>query len=448
MAESPSPSGPRMSEGSAAPLNAVPSSSFSPWAKAARLLVRWIERHERVDGLLDGLPKNTSKADRGRVQHLLFGALRHMGRLDAQVARWVPRQPRARLRAVLLLAGYELIEGRGDGHAARVVHHAVEQAKSLASPAEARLVNAVVRKLAASLPLQSSPPPGASAEDLAEFYSHPLWLVRRWLADFGADSTRALLHHNQQPAPLHARWRTPGDAAPAWLMPLEEPNFFDVIPGHWSEIESELSAGRLYLQDPSTRLAVDLLAPQPGETLLDLCAAPGGKTLQIADRLSAGRIVAWDLPGARIDRLKENLGRIRGVETVMIEGNLMDSAERILAARGLPQLFSGVLIDVPCSNTGVMRHRVDVRWRLQETDFRKHSLQQVTLLRAAAARVAPGGRLVYSTCSIDHEENEGVVQSFLEASKGDWSLEAQKISRPWETNHDGAAAFRLIRRAV
>lgn len=437
-----------MSEGSEAPLNAVPSSSFPPWAVAARLLVRWIERHERVDALLEGLPRNMSKADRGRVQHLLFGALRHMGRLDSQLARWIPRQPRTRLRAVLLLAGFELIEGRGDGHAARVVHHAVEQAKSFASPAEARLVNAVVRKLAASLPLQSSPPPGAPAEELAEFYSHPLWLVKRWLADFGGDSTHALLHHNQRPAPLHARWRTPGEVAPPWLMPLGEADFFDVLPGHWSEIEAELAAGRLYLQDPSTRLAVDLLAPQAGETLIDLCAAPGGKTLQIADRLLVGRIVAWDLPGARIDRLKENLARVRGVETVMIEGDLMDSAERLLSTRGLPTLFPGVLIDVPCSNTGVMRHRVDVRWRLQEGDFRKHSLQQGALLRAAAGRVAPGGRLVYSTCSIDREENEGVVNSFLTASRDGWSLEAQRVSRPWETNHDGAAAFRLRRRAV
>lgn len=448
MAESPSPSGPRMSEGPDAPLNAVPSSSFPPWATAARLLVRWIERHERVDGLLDGLSRNLSKADRGRIQHLLFGALRHMGRLDAQVARWVPRQPRTRLRAVLLLAGYELIEGRGDGHAARVVHHAVEQAKSFASPAEARLVNAVVRKLAGSLPGQSSPPPGAAAGDLAEFFSHPPWLVKRWLADFGADPTHALLRHNQRPAPLHARWRAPGEAVPPWLMPLDEPDYFEVLPGHWNEVEHELAAGRLYLQDPSTRFAVDLMDPQPGESLLDLCAAPGGKTLQIADRLRVGRLVAWDLPGARIDRLKENLTRVRGVETVMIERDLMDSPERVLAAHGLPPLFPGVLIDVPCSNTGVMRHRVDVRWRLQEGDIYKHSRQQGTLLAAAAERVAPGGRLVYSTCSIDREENECVVQSFVGESRGEWTLEAQRISHPWETNHDGAAAFRLRRRPV
>lgn len=447
MARTRSPSGPRMSDGFEAPLNAVQSSSFPSWATAARLLVRWMEHHERADGLLESLPRAASKADRRRVQHLLFGALRHLGRLDAQIARWVHRRPRARLRAVLLLAGFELIEGGGPGHAALVVHHAVEQAKRLASPAEARLVNAVVRRLAGSLPAQSSPPPGAPAEELAEYFSHPIWMVRRWLGAFDAGATHALLRHNQTPASLHARWRAAGEDVPSWLTPLEVADFHEVAPGHWNEIEHELSAGRLYIQDPSTRFPVDLLAPQPGETLLDLCAAPGGKSLQIADRLSAGRIVAWDLPGARIDRLKENLGRIRGVDASLIEGNLLESPEHVLAASHLPLQFPGVLIDVPCSNTGVMRHRVDVRWRLREGDFAQHARQQSSLLAAAAARVAPGGRLVYSTCSIDSEENERVVQAFIDDRRGAWSLEAHSISRPWESGHDGAAAFRLRRSA-
>lgn len=434
-----------MSESSEAPLVVPRAPSSPPWAVAVRLLVRWIEHRDRVDVLLDGLPPATSRIDRARVQHLLFGVLRHLGRLDGQISRWVARPPRARLRAVLLIAGYELIEGGGEGHTARVVHHAVEQAKTLASPAEARLVNAVVRKLADSLPAQPIPARGAPAEDLAEYFSHPLWLVKRWLGAFGAGPTRALLEHNQRPAPVYARWRVTGQPAPSWLVPTATAAFYEVPAGHWKDVEPELAAGRLYLQDPATGLSVDLLAPQPGETLLDLCSAPGGKTLQIADRMSVGRLVAWDLPGTRIDRLKENLSRIRTVETTLVEGDLLESPERILAARRLPPEYPGVLIDVPCSNTGVMRHRVDVRWRLQEGDFYKHSRQQASLLQAAASLVAPGGRLVYSTCSIDSQENEHVVRAFADASGGTWSLEAQSITRPWEAGHDGAAAFRLRR---
>jgi len=420
-------------------------SAPAPWAVAVRLLVRWIEHHERADALLEGLPKNMSRAERGRVQHLFFGALRHLGRLDSQIARWVARPPRTRLRAVLVIAGFELIEGGEDGHSARVVHHAVEQAKTLASPSEARLVNAVVRKLADSLASQPVPARGASAEDLADYFSHPLWLVKRWIGAFGAGPTRSLLEFHQRPAVVYARWRDRAVPTPEWLLPVSTPDFYEIAPGHWKDVEPELAAGSLYLQDPATRHAIDLLAPQAGETLFDGCAAPGGKALFMADLMGRGRIVAWDLPGTRLDRLKENLSRARGVETTLVAGDLLVSPKTVLEENGLPLEYTGILLDVPCSNSGVMRHRVDVKWRLQEGDIFKHSRQQSSLLRAAAALVAPGGRLVYSTCSLDSQENEHVVAAFIDSAAGQWRQEAQTIARPWDSGHDGAAAFRLRR---
>jgi 16S rRNA (cytosine967-C5)-methyltransferase len=228
--------------------------------------------------------------------------------------------------------------------------------------------------------------------------------------------------------------------------------------------------------------------------VLDLCAAPGGKTLQIADALivaaevtrlkggqpqqtslltsaatgtsaaegaeqtslvtsaataasSAGRVVAVDLPGDRLPRLRENLARVTGVEAVLVEADAAGPLDAALTARQLPAEYAAVLIDVPCSNTGVMRHRVDVKWRLQEGDFARHARQQLALLEAAARRVAPGGRLVYSTCSIDPEENEHVVAAFLRKSGEQFTLEAQAPGRPWETGCDGTGAFRLRRKA-
>ena len=211
----------------------------------------------------------------------------------------------------------------------------------------------------------------------------------------------------------------------------------------------------IYLQDPGTRLAVELLGVQPGEDVLDVCAAPGGKSLQLADLLrraagggtaSAGRVVALDLPGPRIERLKENLARAHGVDVALVQCDLLRGAGPELKEHRLPLLFPAVLLDVPCSNTGVMRHRVDVKWRLQEGDFRKHARQQLELLHAAARLVAPGGRLVYSTCSLDPEENEGVVREFFNSRAGSpFKLEQSLLSRPWETGHDGAGAF-LLRR--
>lgn len=428
----------------------APAGVSKAWPLAARLLVRWLDLNERVDTLLDGLPRDLPRAERARVQSLLFGAVRHLGRIEAHLAPLLARPPRTRLRVVLLLAGWELIEGGPEGHVARVVHHAVEQAKALASPSEARLVNAVVRKLAAALAAETEPGPQASARRLAEYFSHPLWLVERWWAQFGPATTRALLAWNQRPAPLHARWRRrdrePSPEELAWLAPTPWAGFYEIRPGHWAEVEPRLAAGDLYVQDPATRLAVELLAPRPGETVLDACAAPGGKSLALADALGPGRVVACDLPSPRVERLKTNLALApAGVEVAIVQGDLTKGAARLFREHGLPVEYPAVLLDVPCSNTGVMRHRVDVKWRLQEGDFAKHARQQLALLAAAARFVAPGGRLVYSTCSLDPEENERVVDAFRRQAAGRFQVADQRLSRPWESGHDGAAAFLLQR---
>ncbi|MFT3781500.1 MAG: RsmB/NOP family class I SAM-dependent RNA methyltransferase [Nibricoccus sp.] len=428
----------------------------TPWSAAVKLLVRWLENNERVDALLESLPRTMVGSDRGRCQSLLFGAVRNLGRIDAHLKNFVERPPRARLKAVLLVAGFELIEGGDEHHTARVVHHAVEQAKTLASAPEARLVNAVVRKLSAALAAETVPPKLATAAQLAAYFSHPEWLVTRWLAQFGAQGTRDLLEWNQQPAPVYARWRSrerqPSPEEAEWLTASKWPGFYEVKQGHWAQVETLLADGALYLQDPSTRLAVELLAPQPGEVILDACAAPGGKSVAIADamrsngEIASGRVVAMDLPGARIDRLKENLGRVRGVDVALVQGDVSKANQRLFADNSLPTEYKAVLIDVPCSNTGVMRHRVDVRWRLQENDFAKHARQQFTLLSSAARRVVPGGRIVYSTCSVDTEENERLIGAFLEKAGSRFTLENSVVALPWMSGHDGAAAFLLRRK--
>jgi len=416
------------------------------------LIARWLDRRERVDELLETLGGSLSGAERARCQHLVFGVVRHFGRLEAARGRLVAHPPRFATRAVLFLAGFELIEAQGrpaeEGLVAKIVHHAVEQTKRLASPAEARLVNAVVRKLAASLDVPP-PPKLAPAETLAEYFSHPLWLVRSWLAQFGAEGTRQLLEWNQQPAPVYARWRGPeGEAPPDWFKPTTWPGFYEIPAGRWSEVEPLLKSGKIYLQDPATRLAVELLAPQETEIVLDGCAAPGGKSLLIADTMRRGKVIAMDLPGPRIDRLKENLARVPPtVGVALVQGDLRENPAELLKEHELPASFRAVLLDVPCSNTGVMRHRVDVKWRLQPDDFKKHPRQQLALLNAAARLVTPGGRLVYSTCSLDQEENEHVVREFVTSRHRQWTLEAQTISRPWETGHDGAGVFLLRRNA-
>lgn len=421
------------------------------WAVAVRLIARWLDRRERVDVLLDTLPAALRGPERARCQHLVLGVVRHFGRIDAALARVVAHPPRFVTRAVLLVTGFELIEAGNEapaGRGARIVHHAVEQTKTLASAAEARLVNAVARKLIEPM---ARPVPGAAApaEELAEYFSHPAWLIRSWLSQFGPEATRALLEWNQQPATVRARWRVPGEPVPDFLKPTRWEEFYDVEPGHWSAVEPLITSGRLYLQDPSTRVPVQLLELKANETVLDLCAAPGGKALLIADAMQTGRLVAVDLPGGRIDRLKENLSRTGAVEAALVQADVREGLAGVLREHNLAPQYDAVLLDVPCSNTGVMRHRVDVKWRLQAGDFKKHPQQQLSLLHMAARFVAAGGRLVYSTCSIDTEENEHVVRAFMGSrAGGNFTLEQSVLSFPWVDGHDGGAAFLLRHRGA
>jgi len=463
------------------------------WTAAAGLLARWLGHRERIDLLMEQLPASLGGLERARCQHLVYGVVRHAGRIEAALGRIVAHPPRFGTRAMLFLAGFELIEDGSDpGRAARIVHHAVGQAKNRASAAEGRLVNAVARRLAETLPIQPVPSMGASAAALAEYYSHPLWLIQRWLREYGEAATHALLEWNQRPAPIYARLRShkedvnslynDGKELAPLLRATPWPNYFEVPSGRWAELEPLLKSGRLYVQDPSARQAVALLAPQPGESILDACAAPGGKSLLIVDALLTGiaqktaisatqaekspnsapetdskrdrlitpkpdgdRLVVLDLPGERIARLRENLTHAGSVEVAVVPADLRTDPALMLRSQGLPVAYAAVLVDVPCTNTGVMRHRVDVKWRLQQGDFSRHAVQQLVLIEAAARLVAPGGRLVYSTCSIDAEENEGVVAAFIERAGGQFTRAAQILSKPWEAGHDGGGAF-LLRR--
>ena len=421
----------------------APKPAFSGWVAAAGLVERWLARSERVDTLLEGLATNLSAQERARAQHLFYGVVRWATRLEAALEGLMTHQPRTKVKAVLMIAGFELLEG-GAELTAKVIHHAVERAKSVTSPKEARLVNAVARKMADRLT--------AAPADLATEFAHPEWLVGRWTRQFGKETTRKLLEWNQQPAPVYARWRTEAPV-PAFLAPTKWAGFYEVKAGHWEDIRRLVNEGALYLQDPSTRLCIDLLAPQPGEMILDACAAPGGKSLFIADAMKTGRIVALDEPVApgksdiRLVRLKENLARApAGVDVALVQADLTKVNTVFCRNLNLPESYDAVLVDAPCSNTGVMRHRIDVKWRLQDGDFARHGQAQLELLHAAARLVHPGGRLVYSTCSIDADENEAVIKAFFDSrAGGPFKLEKQVSATPWADGHDGAGAFLLVK---
>jgi len=194
--------------------------------------------------------------------------------------------------------------------------------------------------------------------------------------------------------------------------------------------------GWFYIQDPSTLLAVDTLGPQPGETILDLCAAPGGKTTFVAQLMNnQGRIVAMDHSEERLKLLEENCARLGVTCVEAVSPSTLDS-------QSSPD-FDRILIDAPCSNTGVMRRRVDLRWRIRPAEFARLCKIQRALLRQAAPQLKPGGVLVYSTCSLEPEENGKIVKQFL-AEHADFKLDLEQELLPFADEVDGAYVARIL----
>jgi 16S rRNA (cytosine967-C5)-methyltransferase len=205
-----------------------------------------------------------------------------------------------------------------------------------------------------------------------------------------------------------------------------------------------LEAGDCYVQDPSTSIACELLQPKPGEKILDACAAPGGKTGYIGELMkNNGLLMTCDREPTRLSLLDENLARL-GVRIGKIICH--DWTKSIIPPAIVSEaLFDRILIDVPCTNTGVMRRRVDVRWRLKPADFARMQERQIEIARAVVPLLKPQGTLIYSTCSLEREENENVVQELLR-EMSTLQLEEERRSLPFQNNLDGAFAARFRRR--
>jgi 23S rRNA (uracil1939-C5)-methyltransferase len=221
--------------------------------------------------------------------------------------------------------------------------------------------------------------------------------------------------------------------------PADGPSLSYALPDYALRLEfapTEFTQVNPYINQVLVRRAMQLLDPQPGERILDLCSAPGGKTLAIAERLkNTGSIVAHDAHAGRLDLVRENAQRL-GVTGIELQSNPEFG--------GPEDRFDRVLVDAPCSNTGVLRRRLELRWRIQPKEITRLAAEQLQLLRQAAQRVRPGGVLVYSTCSLEPEENEQVVEAFLRDHFG-WTESARRSLHPVRTSVDGAFAAKFLR---
>ncbi len=370
-----------------------------------------------------------SAKNRPLAQNLVYAVIRNQTLLDHIANNLAEGKLDPKTRRVLRLGLAEVLLLDGAPHAA--VHETV----ALASGWAKGVTNAILRRAlkekdAILAGIDALPPPVR--------WSVPEFLWERWVGQFGAENTAALADWNQQPAPVYLRVNPlkPGlDSSE--LSPVKgHPDFFQA-PGNFPK--TWLQTGLAYAQDPSTALATGLLDPQPGESILDACAAPGGKTFAMAVAMkNQGRIVAADRSPARLERMRRNLDRL-GVTNAecVVEDGLAANA-KTPAGPG----FDRILLDVPCSNTGVIRRRIDVRWRLKPGDFEALRETQLGLLRAAVPLLQPGGRLVYSTCSLETDENEAVIEKFL-TDTPNFTLVEQRRIVPWRDGFDGAFAAAL-----
>ena len=441
----------------------------NPRQIAARVLRQWHDNGGFVEDLLEnaGAGAQLPPADRALCQEIVYGAVRWQATLDWLVARKTAgRKQKPALQNLLRLGLYQIFWlDRIPGHAA--VNETVELAKHNGFGAQAGFVNAVLRgylreadatkKLLADLKI-SQPAIG---------WSHPEWLVARWQKRWGVENTAALLEWNNTPPKTFARvnclktdagrllekWRAENVEYDFVRRGQLEENLVFELKSHppLAKLES-FRQGWFYVQDPSTLLAACILGAQPGETIMDLCAAPGGKTTFIAQLMNnQGRIVAMDGSGERLKLLEENCVRlgVTCVETGRSRGNepltsKSEVSQRLPAASPANRQFDRILVDAPCSNTGVMRRRVDLRWRIQPEEIQRLRDIQRDLLQQAAAKLKPGGVLVYSTCSLEPEENQEVVRPFLN-DHADFKLECERELLPFVDNADGAYVARLER---
>jgi len=441
---------------------------------ALDLLLRAQRTGEFVDRLVDARAAGLADPrESAFLRAVVYGAVRHRATLDAVAAAHArsgrpPKRPR--LREILRLAIFQMLFlERVPAHA--VIHEAVEMARGRHGRDESRFVNAVLRAVQRGVhreaagdpsPYRLPLPEGGSLRferavfpdpargpvaHLAAVHSHPEVLVGRWCDRFGAQGAEAILRAGNRIPPLTLRAR-PAARRDEILARLEAAG----IRANRGALEDSIRVrgrarvedlpgfdeGAFAVQAESSIEAGHAARARPGDRVLDVGAAPGGKTAQLADAVAPdGRVVAIDVAPGRLARLARNLRRLRprGVLAVCLDARRLPPA--------LEAAVDRAFVDAPCSNTGVLARRPEARWRYELGSLRALAVLQRELLEAAAAAVRPGGTLVYSTCSIEREENEEVVASVLRPAR--FEIEEERLQRPGDPFAEGGYFARARR---
>lgn len=391
--------------------------------------------------------------DRGLVTELVDGTLRWQGRLDYQLGKLVDRPLThlpAPIRIILRMGAYQLTRlERIPAHAA--VHSAVALARRHGHEGTAKLVNAVLRKLEREGAALAFPDPAFDPVGyLSTAYSHPAWLVERWLARFGFAETEALLLLDNTPPPvtlrINRRWITREGLMAIFAMhavevaptPMSPWGLYLLTGGNPRELE-EYREGLFSIQGEGSMLMVELLRPGRNRHGWDLASGVGGKATYLAEWTDdSGSILATDTSQERINILAKEMVRLQLESIKLFRGDARTFPLE-------PETKDYALVDAPCSGTGSLRRQADARWKKTPEQLPELAVLQRELLEAAARAIKPGGIILYCTCSLEPEENEQVVEPFL-TDHPEWTLEPAGAKHPGlpDDARDPAGYVRLL----
>jgi 16S rRNA (cytosine967-C5)-methyltransferase len=399
----------------------VKSNSVSPARLAAFEILMRVADGAYTSVLLAARERDLKDVDRSLSYELVMGVLRQQLWLDRLIEYYAARKVTDLDPAVCVVLRLGLYQLRFLSRvpASAAVNESVNLIHSARLRSAGGLVNAVLRRATREPEVDPADNISDALERLSVSTSHPQWLIERWIQAIGFEETEAFARSNNEAPPIAFRVvKTRASeaevcerlrAAGAELVPSRVTNGAWRVSGGGNLLVELAASGQIYLQDEASQLVGGMLGGRPGDHILDLCAAPGSKTTQIADLSGdSAVIVAGDLHFHRLRTVfsAAQLQGLSGIHPVVLDG-----------LRPLPfaeASFERVLVDAPCSGTGTLRRNPEIRWRITPADIEDLARRQQELLSNAARAVKPGGRLIYSTCSVEPEENEAVVKTFLE----------------------------------
>jgi len=406
------------------------SESSSVRQLASEILFKVESQKAYADLLLDHALRTSplNAPDRALLTELTYGTLRWRGRIDARLRQQL-KHPLSDtdgfVRNLLRVTIYQLLFlDKIPDYAA--VNEAVELAKrQRGGKKTGGFVNGVLRNLLRrGQDREATNENNNSIAALAVEYSHPEWLVSRWLEEYGQCEAGALMLANNQRAPLVLRVNRRKCAREELIAQLLAEGF-TAAPTSWSPdgimLESSgavenlpgFAYGLFQVQGESSQLLVNLLAPSPGDRILDACAAPGGKTTHIAEFMNdSGELIALDKSSQGVEHIRENIVRLKFASITIARA---DTTKQFPGALSAP--YDRILVDAPCSGLGTLRSHPEIKWQRRESDIQRLSELQMQILENVARYLKPGGVLVYSTCTLTREENDSIVENFLARHK-------------------------------